>query len=333
MKTASVIYLSLFVLNTASAQFAGTPMSVALDNTEFQFDGNGWEVQTEIFTNGDSAAESFYRNGFSFPNITGFVSGDKTITFDYRYQVDTPLLLRDELRFVAYSTSGKVLVDNILATNTTSVFLSASFYLPNSTEQIQWIDSNSQPGVTAWIDNVRIVDGDQTTGTGDEEDPFEANALSRALDNTKFDFFSGSPGFVAQSNIFKAGVSSAQSVAITNNQSAEMGVEINGPITVSFDWKVSSQAGKDFLRVTVYDNNFSPTNMTQRISGEQDWARTELAIPNGIYFLIWDYTKNGSASTGADSGWIDHVVIGDPTEIENPVEVPISSITTLLLDE
>jgi uncharacterized protein (DUF736 family) len=178
-------------------------------------------------------------------------------------------------------------------------------------EQVQWLDFSGGPGITAWIDNVRIVDGDQTTDSGSGlPSPFQSNALSAALDNTQFDFSTGTPGFFAQSNIFNVGGDSVQSSNISNNQKTEMTVEVNGPVNVSFDWKVSSEAGKDFLRVTVYDNNFEPTTITKLITGEQDWATTQLSIPPGIYFLVWDYSKNSSVSSGADAGWVDRVIIG-----------------------
>ncbi|MFT5571940.1 MAG: hypothetical protein ACI9FR_000861 [Cryomorphaceae bacterium] len=149
MKVTLSIFGYLFMISQASAQFESSVISVALDNTEFQFEAQGWEVQSSISTTGGSAPESFHRTGSSFPNITGFLSGDKTITFDYRYSVNTPPLLRNELRFVAYSASGRKLVDEALASNTTSGFQTATFYLPGSVEQIQWIDSNTVPGVLA----------------------------------------------------------------------------------------------------------------------------------------------------------------------------------------
>ncbi|MFT5571941.1 MAG: hypothetical protein ACI9FR_000862 [Cryomorphaceae bacterium] len=147
-----------------------------------------------------------------------------------------------------------------------------------------------------------------------------------------YDFFTGSPALFAQSSIYKVNRDSAQSANINRNQKAEMGVEIKGPIDVSFYWKVSSQAGRDFLRVTVYDNNFSPTSMTQRISGERDWALAEMRIPAGNYFLIWDYTKNGSVDAGADAGWIDNIEIGCPSRNVEPKMTSVSSLIMLLLD-
>lgn len=329
MKITLFLLLTLFVVKSANAQFENAPFSVALDNTEFQFDGSFWEVQSEIFTTGDSALQSF--TGGSYSNLSGLVTGDKTITFDFRFEANTPILLTDELTFIAYSTSGRKLVDETLATNTTSGFVTKSYYLPPTTSQVQWLVSNTVVDTSAWVDNVRIVDGDQTSDdTVDFEGPFAGNALSEAVDNTYYNFFTGSPGFLPQSTVSNFDGDAAQSSSISNNQKADMGFEINGPVDVSFDWKVSSQAEGDFLRVTVFDNNFSPTSMTQRISGEKDWDRVTIAIPDGIYFLIWDYTKNGSVSEGDDRGWIDRVVIN---EGDSEGSIQISPIITLLLEQ
>jgi hypothetical protein len=94
----------------------------------------------------------------------------------------------------------------------------------------------------------------------------------------------------------------AQSGAISNGKETTLNATIQGPGTLSFWWKVSSEPDYDLL--TLYlDGDF-----VEQRSGEVDWAQKTLAIPNGVHKLRWTFAKDANLSEGADSAWIDQAV-------------------------
>jgi hypothetical protein len=76
-----------------------------------------------------------------------------------------------------------------------------------------------------------------------------------------------------------------------------------GPATVTFRWKVDSEAGFDFLRFQIDGQDQTA------LSGDTDWKQESFAIPAGSHTLRWSYTKDAAASFGADTAWLDTVVV------------------------
>ena len=101
------------------------------------------------------------------------------------------------------------------------------------------------------------------------------------------------------------GVDAAQSGDINDSQTSSTQLTVGGAGTLSFWWKVSSEANFDFLRFYL-DNVEQPGIVA--ISGEVDWVQRTIAIPAGIHTLRWTYSKDGSQSTGSDAAWLDQVV-------------------------
>lgn len=98
------------------------------------------------------------------------------------------------------------------------------------------------------------------------------------------------------------GGSSAVSGDIGDDELSTLSITLEGPGTLSFDWRVSSEEGYDFLGVSL-DGGAST-----RISGEQDWQAAEpIDIPSGQHTVSWTYEKDFSLSEGEDSGWVDNV--------------------------
>ncbi|HEY0551679.1 MAG TPA: immunoglobulin domain-containing protein, partial [Verrucomicrobiae bacterium] len=125
--------------------------------------------------------------------------------------------------------------------------------------------------------------------------------LPEALDATNLVWITnGNAGWVGQSATNHDGIDAARSGNITNNQISSFQTTLTGPGTLTFWWKVSSQANGDYLAFT---------NGTQwaRISGESNWHQKTFAIGSGSQTLRWAYTKNGSTTTGQDRGWVDEV--------------------------
>jgi hypothetical protein len=94
----------------------------------------------------------------------------------------------------------------------------------------------------------------------------------------------------------------AQSGRISDNQQSVLYTPSVGPGTLTFWWKVSSEAGYDFLKFLV------DGSVVASISGETGWQQKTIAIPADFHALKWVYTKDASVSSGQDAGWLDEFV-------------------------
>ncbi|MGZ5543059.1 MAG: immunoglobulin domain-containing protein [Limisphaerales bacterium] len=114
-----------------------------------------------------------------------------------------------------------------------------------------------------------------------------------------------SPQWYAQSNVCHDGFSAARSASIGRNTASSMRTLItNGPVAVSFWWKVSSETNHDFL-------TFSIGGVAQSsISGEVDWQHVVFNVPAGPQMLTWTYSKDTSGTAGLDAGFVDQFAIG-----------------------
>jgi len=94
----------------------------------------------------------------------------------------------------------------------------------------------------------------------------------------------------------------AQSGPVSHNQSSAIWTVAEGPATISFWWKVSSEEWFDVLKFEL-DNVVQAT-----ISGEVDWQLRSYRLGSGLHTLRWMYTKDDSVSAGADASWLDQVI-------------------------
>lgn len=116
---------------------------------------------------------------------------------------------------------------------------------------------------------------------------------------------SGNANWFGQILTTHDGVDAAQSGDIGDFQSSTTETTVTGPGSLSFWWKVESEAGFDFLRF--YLDDVEQVGAVA-ISGNVDWQQKTIAIPAGPHTLRWTYSKDGSVSTGADAAWLDQVV-------------------------
>jgi hypothetical protein len=73
---------------------------------------------------------------------------------------------------------------------------------------------------------------------------------------------------------------------------------VNGPGTLRFWWRVSSEEDRDFLGVWL---NFG---LVTRISGETDWKQVTLEIADGAQLVRWEYRKDSGVNAGLDAGFL-----------------------------
>ncbi|MBA4150074.1 MAG: immunoglobulin domain-containing protein [Verrucomicrobia bacterium] len=158
-----------------------------------------------------------------------------------------------------------------------------------------------------------IVSNAHGTATSDNASLSVAlgTSLGEAVDNLGFNWFTGGNGtWSGQHSVSYDGVDSAQSGSITHSQLTWIQTTITGPGTLTFRWRVSSEASWDFLRFYVNDVQLAS------ISGEVNWQLRTFAIPAGSHTARWSYTKDISINSGLDKGWLDQVIFIAPSSIQ-----------------
>jgi hypothetical protein len=167
----------------------------------------------------------------------------------------------------------------------------------------------SMPGYKFFPQTVSIgTSQDVNIGTGnlwaiDFVEDFPGITLNQALDNNSLAFTTGgSASWSGQTAESFYGGSSARSGALGGSQYAWLQTTVVGPGTLSFHWKVSSEADFDFLEVYV-DDALQPGS----ISGEVAWQPRSISIPAGSHIIKWRYCKDEFLGRGSDCGWVDKV--------------------------
>jgi len=126
--------------------------------------------------------------------------------------------------------------------------------------------------------------------------------LEEAVDNTDLTFTTGGDyNWFGQRQIYYYGNDAAQSGDITHDQNVWMSTTVDGPGSLSFYWKVSSESNYDFLKFYI-----DSTEQTS-ISGEVGWQQKTYNIGEGTHDLKWKYTKDASVNDGSDCGWLDKI--------------------------
>jgi subtilisin family serine protease len=128
-------------------------------------------------------------------------------------------------------------------------------------------------------------------------------------DFTSFEWvFSGSQPWTIVSTGTYEGSYSARSGNIGHNQFSQMLIqmEVAKPDSIEFMYRVSSQAGGDYLRF------FIDNNMMEQWSGEVNWTKAKFAVDPGMRTLSWVYQKNASISQGSDAAWVDNILFPQP---------------------
>ncbi len=78
--------------------------------------------------------------------------------------------------------------------------------------------------------------------------------------------------------------------------------EVVGEDSLSFWYKVSSEAGYDSLTFFIDEVEIDSW------SGDLDWNRVSFLVATGVHTFKWTYSKDESVSSGDDCAWIDFIV-------------------------
>jgi formylglycine-generating enzyme len=113
--------------------------------------------------------------------------------------------------------------------------------------------------------------------------------------------------------------------AIGDAQESWLEATFEGPGTLSYEWKVSSEANYDFLEV------YLDGVLQTRISGEVDWQAQTLFLDVGARVVRWRYGKDFSVKSGLDRAWLRQVEFEPLTVPEftlHPVDERVRELST-----
>jgi hypothetical protein len=130
--------------------------------------------------------------------------------------------------------------------------------------------------------------------------------LGFALDNTNTQWTTDPilPWY-GQTSVSHDNTASGRSYFIKDGQQTLMTARTNGPATLKFWWKVSSETNHD---IASFQYTSGQMTNTVTASGEVDWNETTVFLPVGPVNLSWDYAKDTNGiSSGQDAIFVDQV--------------------------
>jgi hypothetical protein len=102
-------------------------------------------------------------------------------------------------------------------------------------------------------------------------------------------------------------LSARSAVGLADSQSSAFGFDGLGQGVLLFDWKTSSEEGADRLWVNL--GGEVPQVWDAFISGEREWGRSAILLPEERNNVRWIYAKNGAETEGEDRGLVDNVEV------------------------
>ena len=124
-------------------------------------------------------------------------------------------------------------------------------------------------------------------------------------DFSMFDWqFDSNPWEIVGADEAYEGEYAARSKDISDSQTSTMYLDysVAADGELSFMYKVSSESGYDKLKF--YING----SVQDEWSGDVAWSEATYDLAAGDYTLKWEYSKDGSVSSGEDCAWVDYIV-------------------------
>lgn len=130
----------------------------------------------------------------------------------------------------------------------------------------------------------------------------EVNA-GTALDNKELNWYSGVDAYWSEVSMSDAVAGSAmQAGNITNMQYTAIHTHVEGPGTITYNWKVSAEDYFDYLFLVV------DGYIVDAITGDTPWSQGSYAITGaGTHAVSWIYYKDSIISMYQDTAWLDAV--------------------------
>jgi hypothetical protein len=269
-----------------NAQF-GTTLSIALDGAGIDFTTGGdldWFGQSNQTYDGVDALQSGPIGNNQETWFESTIEGPGTLSFWWKVSSEAGY---DFLEFYidGVRQDGRISGETGWEQQTFTIF--------TGTHTVRWRyakDKSSASGSDAgWVDNIKWSP--------------DGLAMPHVLDQYNIPFTRGGDNpWLGQAALSHDGLDAARSGAIHDDEESLLHASVIGPGTISFWWKVSSEAGYDFLEFYV-----NGTLKPGRISGDSGWVQQTFVLLDGIHNLTWRYAKDRNTTAGADAGWVDEV--------------------------
>ncbi|MCP5109114.1 MAG: hypothetical protein GY950_37380, partial [bacterium] len=244
-------------------------------------DGGG-AVDTVATHDGGASAKSPTATHDQSATMTTTVSGFTSLIFYWKVSSESGY---DYLRFYIDGTLQDQIAGTVDWTQQSYTVTSGSHTLTWTYDKDYSVSSGSDCG---WVDKLELGSG--------SVDPI-AGALD--VSSLTFSLSGDEEWFVTTADSYYGGSSVTVPAALNHSQSATMQTTISGSTSVKFYWKVSSETNYDYLEFYI------DGTLQDRISGTVGWQQKTYTVTSGSHTLKWVYDKDGSVSSGSDTGWVD----------------------------
>lgn len=274
--------------------YVGSDLGTAVNNNTVIWYSHGhmlWEVENSTTYNGPSSAKSPLMGHDQQATLETTVTGADSVQFYWKASSE------QNYDFLSFYIDGQ-LQNQISGVTGWDV---QTYLLDGGTHLLQWTyakDGNASPNAdTVWIDQVSFT-GNLTQNPAPPE-----TLIGDALDNMAQSWgSSGDAPWYSQSTEYFADTDAAQSGVVTPMGHSWFETSVTDISSVSYYWKVSSEANYDYLRFYIDGAEQA------KISGNVPWQQRTYAIPSGTHILRWSYTKDVGVDDPVDAGWVDQII-------------------------
>lgn len=142
--------------------------------------------------------------------------------------------------------------------------------------------------------------------SGPYSDSFESGSVSTVYTQ------GGNANWSATAATAAAGVYAAGSGEIADSQTSELGLTkvFSSPGTMSFQYRVSSEAGYDYLDFYIDDVR------QLHESGAVGWSTATYSVTAGEHTFRWAYSKDYSVSDGLDAAYVDNISLSNVSQAQ-----------------
>jgi len=283
-----------------------------------------WRGQVRCTSDGITAAQSAGIGPCEESWLETAVFGPTTICFRWRISAQANTAIVGN----SFGDVLKVMVDGIEIDSITgdTFWITNAVSILGGQHRIRWVYEKDATGSalldSAFLDSVFVnscpwrlseaADGKQTVW-----EPHLQQWIAQRLLLISSGVGPWSAYFYGPSNGEKAVVSGEMG----DNQVSRIQGSLDGPGTIVFRWKVSSETNADVL---IFRANGVELG---RISGEQDWTHVSFNLPPGPQSVLWTYEKNAALHSGQDRAWLGSVMYsasgeGSIPSLGDAVEAP-----------
>jgi subtilisin family serine protease len=265
-------------------------LGMAVDATNFLWTTSAetpWVVVTNITRDGFDAARSSDITNEYVTWLQTEVTGPGKLTFWWKASTEftfDQLTLYDNGRPVRY-------VDGEVDWRREEMELDTGLHV------LRWEYIKDDIGAGAadrvWLDEVSFVPG-----------PISHLALAYALNQPELNWRTDAAlPWQAQTNVRHDGVAAASSGMLPTRSSNGLEIDITGPATIAFWWKLSSQGSWNAIGIAVDGKD------VLEVRGDTDWQPAAAAVPQGTHRVRWWYRQDSGYYLGASQAFLDEVRI------------------------